>query len=41
MDFLLLRKIIVGSFKFREYTMSENITEIICVKYFLSLEIRY
>ena len=36
-----LRKIVIGSFKFREYTISENITEIICIKYFLSSEIRY
>ena len=37
----LLRKIVIGSFKFREYTISENITEIICIKYFLSSEKRY
>lgn len=40
MGFLLLIKIILGNFKFREYTISVNITERIPIKCFLPLEIR-
>lgn len=40
MGFLLLIKIILGNFKFREYTISVNITEVIPIKCFLPSEIR-
>lgn len=40
MGFLLLRKIISGNFKFREYTILENIAEIISIGCLLASEIK-